>query len=520
MAIDPTTTRLSVDVPLVDDLQVVLEALVHAGSAMWVWDIATDQLFGGGGVQQLLGYPANASLFPTQQDWNAQIHPDDRIDNELAYQAHARGERDPYEHTYRARAADGSWRWLLERGRVVAWDASGAPQRMVGTATDITARIAAEQHEREIRRRLSEVADNLPGVLFQMVSDATGKRFTYVGERCVSLLGIPADALLADSQRFESLRMLDDTAREALARIDPLRSSGPWVTEHAIRHPDGGERWLRVTSHSTVREDGSVAWNGYMEDATEHRALEDARRREADAVAANAAKTRFLSRISHELRTPLNAVLGFSQLMLMDTQAPPTPTQRQRLKLVHEAGQHLLRMIGDLLDLTRIEGGHLPMTLEAVDAGEAVGTALAMLEPLARAAGVRLQAPPPGERVTVRADRTRLQQILLNLLGNAIKYNRRGSDGEVRVTLEPAASGVRIAVHDNGIGIAEGDLARLFRPFERLPAAAARAEGTGIGLTVSQALAVLMEGTIEVASRLGVGSTFTLVLPTAADRAS
>lgn len=514
------TTRLAVDVPLVDDLQAVLEALVHAGSAMWIWDIATDRLYGGGGVQQLLGYPADAMLFPTQDDWNAQIHPEDRVANDAAYQAHARGERTQYEHAYRVRAADGSWRWLVERGRVVAWDADGAPLRMVGTATDITERVHAEQQEQAMRRTLAEVADNLPGLLFQMVTDADGKRFTYVGERCGSLLGVPAAELLRDATVFESMRVLDAASREALDRIDPARGPGPWVTEHAIRRPDGAERWLRVTSRSTLRDDGSVTWNGYMEDVTERRALEESRRREADAVAANAAKTRFLSRVSHELRTPLNAVLGFSQLMLMDAAEPPTRTQRQRLTLVHEAGRHLLRMIGDLLDLTRIEAGQLPLTLQPLDATEAVRSALALLEPAAQAAGVRLAEapqPPADGTAQVRADRTRLQQVLLNLLGNAIKYDRRDGRGEVRVTLQADGPRLRIAVHDHGIGIADADLGRLFRPFERLPAGAARAEGTGMGLAVSQALAGLMDGTIEVTSRVGEGSTFTLVLPRAGD---
>lgn len=496
------------------DLQIVLETLEQARSAMWIWDPRSDRLQGFASVQTLLGYPADDARMASQANWDGLVHPDDAAATDTAYRAHARGETDHYEHTYRARDARGRWRWLLERGRIVARDEDGAPRRVVGTLTDVSDRHLDEQRADEERRRLAQIAGNLPGVLFQMLTSAGSKRFTYVSDRCTDVLGVPAARLLADVLAFEDLRVLDDEARASLARVDPTVGRGPWVTEYPIQRPDGPMRWLRITSTAEPQADGWVAWNGYMEDVTERRALDEERRRAAEAVAANAAKTRFLSRMSHELRTPLNAVLGFAQLMAIDTQEPPTPRQAQRLALMLDAGEHLLRMIGDLLDLTRIEGDQLPLELQPVDAAEAVRSSLALLSPQAAARAITTGMAPVPAPLWVEADPMRLRQVLLNVLGNAIKYNRRG--GRVDVAIDPDASDphhrLAIQVSDTGPGIAPADLPRLFQPFERLGAVHSGIEGTGIGLAVSQGLVQRMNGVITAAASPAGGAVFTIVL--------
>jgi PAS domain S-box-containing protein len=499
------------------DLRIVLDTLEQARSAMWVWDPVSDRLEGFASVQALLGYPADDVRMASQATWDALVHPDDAAATDTAYRAHARGETDHYEHTYRARDAWGRWRWLIERGRIVERGDDGMPRRVVGTLTDVSDRQEVEQRADEERRRLTQIAGNLPGVLFQMLTRAERKRFTYVSDRCADVLGVPADRLLADVMAFEDLRVLDDDARASLARIDPTAGRGPWVTEYPCQRPDGSKCWLRITSTAEPQADGWIAWNGYMEDVTERRALDEERRRAAEAVAANAAKTRFLSRISHELRTPLNAVLGFTQLMAIDKEQPPTPRQAQRLALMREAGEHLLRMIGDLLDLTRIESDHLPLDLQPVDAFEAVQSSLALLGPQAAPRSITTVLAPVHGPHWVIADPMRLRQVLLNVLGNAIKFNRDG--GRVEVSIDPDAADphhrVAIRVADTGPGIAPTDLPRLFQPFERLAAARSGIEGTGIGLTVSQGLVQRMNGVITAAAGPAGGAVFTVVLPRA-----
>jgi signal transduction histidine kinase/ActR/RegA family two-component response regulator len=231
-----------------------------------------------------------------------------------------------------------------------------------------------------------------------------------------------------------------------------------------------------------------------------------------DAERANAAKSDFLSRMSHELRTPLNVVLGFGQIMEM--RGALDERDSEAVEQILKAGQHLLELINEVLDLARIESGRMAISPEPVDVAELTGEAIALIGPLAQERSVHITAELGAGDRHVTADRQRLKQVLLNLLSNAIKYNRDG--GEVTVSCDPAAGGrLRLAVSDTGPGVPEGLIDRLFEPFERLGAEGGRVEGTGLGLALSRQLVELMGGEIGVESREGHGSVFWLELATA-----
>ena len=231
-------------------------------------------------------------------------------------------------------------------------------------------------------------------------------------------------------------------------------------------------------------------------------------------AAASQAKTDFLTGMSHELRTPLNAVIGFAELMRMNAATEPlTLRQHQAVEQILGAGQHLLALIEEVLDLARIEAGKLSMSIEAVDPHLVARQVCQSLKPEAEAAGVTLRAPPVVAGFGVVADRTRLRQILLNLVSNAIRYNRPG--GHVIVELRQGRDGVILSVRDTGAGIPADRMAELFQPFNRLGREASTLAGTGIGLTVSRRLAEAMNGRLEATSREGEGSCFTLHLPLA-----
>ena len=289
------------------------------------------------------------------------------------------------------------------------------------------------------------------------------------------------------------------------------------VYEHAYRILDvaGQWRWMLERGRIVDRSpDGRpLRMVGTQTDITERRALERAREEAAEAQAASRAKTEFLARMSHELRTPLNAVLGFTQLMQIDRSEPPQPEQARRLQLIREAGEHLLHMINDLLDLTRIESGGLALAPSRVELRELVLQVFALLSDAAARQGVALELVP-GPLLGIDADRTRLKQVLINLVSNAIKYNRAGGRVELAVEADADADGtVSIAVTDTGIGIAEEHLVRLFEPFQRGPHERSSIEGTGIGLALTRALVQRMGGAMTVHSRLGEGSVFGVQLP-------
>ncbi|WP_436531792.1 ATP-binding protein [Actinoplanes sp. HUAS TT8] len=228
--------------------------------------------------------------------------------------------------------------------------------------------------------------------------------------------------------------------------------------------------------------------------------------------AADDAKNGFLSRVSHELRTPLNAILGFSELLSF---SEIDDEHRTWAGLIYNAGRHLLALLDDVLDITRIEGGHLALTIEPVRVGALLTEVLDLVRPIADAAAVQLTPLPeiPPESC-VAADRQRLRQVLMNLLSNAIKFNRPSGTVTVTVRSRPAHR-LRIEVADTGRGIAAESLGALFTPFERLDAAKAGFEGTGLGLSLSRHLVTSMHGQIDVTSTQGKGSTFWVDLPTA-----
>ena len=237
-----------------------------------------------------------------------------------------------------------------------------------------------------------------------------------------------------------------------------------------------------------------------------HRASLLLAERAEQANAANRAKTEFLSRTSHELRTPLNVILGFAQLLEADVQGTPSATS---VAQVLGAGRHLLALIDEMLDIARIESGEIKLETQAFELAPMLREVCTLVTPLATKSGVRLELGAVPE-IAVQADPQRLLQVLLNLLTNAVKYNRVA--GSVRISAEQSGEHVRICVADTGIGLAPDQIARLFSPFERLDAERRGVEGTGLGLAISHQLMKRMGGGIEIESELGRGSVFTLRL--------
>jgi PAS domain S-box-containing protein len=399
--------------------------------------------------------------------------------------------------------------WVSRTASIIR-DEQGEPRHFLLMVEDVSERKAGEAALEKSRRELQAaldanqlIMDNSQDVICTI--DEQGC-FLSVNAACEELWGYKAGELVGQRQIdfvFEDDRPMTEAASKAMLETGK-------VTDFVNRY---------------VRKDGtlvdvlwSATWSAkdrimfcVAHDVTERARIEKAlREAKEEADRANHAKSDFLSRMSHELRTPLNSILGFSQLL--DRQCP-TETQRPRIRYILSAGRHLLNLINEVLDISRIEAGTMQLSVEPVCVEETIGEALDLMRPFAAERTITLASNCCLDTATyVLADRQRLKQVLINLLSNAVKYTAvKGC-----VTVSFAESGkdcTRISVRDNGAGIPGDKVTRLFTPFDRLGAEQSAVEGTGLGLALCQRLVHAMNGSIGVNSTLGNGSDFWLDLP-------
>jgi PAS domain S-box-containing protein len=365
----------------------------------------------------------------------------------------------------------------------------------------------------ELRHR--SVLDEIGDVVVRIGSDGN---LSYVNEAWYELTGKPiVDTVGADPMA----NVHPDDRVLAAEHMIAAMAGQPGVREVRFLSKDGGVRWMEVKGRAVFDADGApVGFSGVLHDVTERKAAEaavatardEAERARDVAERASRAKSEFLSRMSHELRTPLNAILGFSQLLEF---AELSGDELDNVEQIRRAGRHLLSLINDAMDISRIESGNLSMSLEPVRVRDIVNASVDLVRTTAADLQVTLAEAGGDADAFVRADQQRLTQVLVNLLSNAIKYNRPAGRVDVSWRRLAGEDRVRIDVADTGIGIAADRMADVFVPFERLGAETTSIDGTGIGLTLTRSMATAMGGRIGVESVLGEGSTFSVDLPPA-----
>jgi PAS domain S-box-containing protein len=409
---------------------------------------------------------------------------------------------------YRVRHRNGDWRVFENVARTLAPDSPDAG--LVANCRDITERVDAERTLRERDEHYRRIIENTSD--FVMIVDDTAA-ITYVGPSATRMLGYAPEEMMGT-------RPVDLVHPDDLSQV---MQDFEWIATHPgepynstfrIRHRDGSWRVFenigRTLSPYSIAE-GVVAFG---RDITERKQAETALgRAKEEAERANRAKSEFLSRMSHELRTPMNSILGFAQLLARGELGAP---QAKSVQHILKAGRHLLHLINEVLEISRIEAGRENFSLEPVALAPVLQEALGLVRPVAQQYGVALrEGDAHGERwpesVHVRADRQRLVQVLLNLLSNAIKYNRPG--GYVRLSCARAAAGCwALRVEDSGRGIPADRVDQLFTPFARLGAELTEVEGTGLGLALSQRLCEAMGGALRLESTSPAGSVFRVEL--------
>jgi PAS domain S-box-containing protein len=412
------------------------------------------------------------------------------------------GPRSSVERRYVCKNGDILW---ITRTACLIRDVDGQPRHFLIMVEDISERKRAEEALCESKRELEAahhanqlIMDNSQDVICTI--DGKGC-FVSVSAACEHVWGY-APGELVGRPYLELVCAEDRAMTESVSQTLLLDGK---ITDFVNRYTRKDGTLVDVLWSASWSETDKTMFC-VAHDVTERSRIEKALREAKDeADRANQAKSEFLSRMSHELRTPLNAILGFGQLLERQN---PTETQRTRVGHIISAGRHLLNLINEVLDISRIEAGNLQLSLEPVCLADALEEALGLMRPLAAERGTELTTSSALDRSDyVMADRQRFKQVLLNLFTNAVKYTPPG--GVVTVSYNMAGpAAMRVMVEDNGAGISAEKLSRLFVPFDRLGAESTTIEGTGLGLALCQRLMQAMNGTIGANSTVDKGSTF------------
>ncbi|MDD2285148.1 MAG: PAS domain S-box protein, partial [Paludibacter sp.] len=417
----------------------------------------------------------------------------------------------------------------------------------LGTKEDITERKLFEKQ----LYKLSKVVEQSPNMILITDLDFI---IEYVNPAFTKVTGYMPEDIVGRQYKYLKTAKADEGEYEEFWEI--LNSDGVWRGENIDKRKNGELYWQDVSINPIYDENGkAIHYISIMQDISIRKKIEEElqelninleqkvvertselsvtneflmneviarKKHEAElklarneAEKANKAKSEFISRMSHELRTPMNSILGFAQLFAMGDLTPP---QRRGVDHILNSGSHLLKLINEVLDISKIEAGKLSLSVEKIKVKEVISEAIDLVHPLTINSKITIKYESRDtDDFSIKADKQRLIQILVNILNNAIKYNKKGGSVSIATSLGENEAGkkdkVKISISDTGVGIAEKDLSKLFIPFERLPNTEMTIEGTGLGLSIAKELISLMDGEINVDSKLGEGSTFQVILP-------
>ncbi len=467
------------------------------------------------GVKKIYGYEADEIMGESKVFPNGVIE-EDRASYRKALEDSAR-DLTPRFWEGRERTKTGEIRWTqtygqprrLENGDIL-WD---------GLIVDVTEGKLAQQALREREELLRSITSSIPGNVYRRIVHPDGRvSYPFVSWGLLPIYGLDPMGELADIERFVDLTHPDDRAgyEEAFARSG--RGLTPFDLVRRIVLPSGETKWIHGVAIPKCHPNGDIVWDGVTFDVTEQKRAEEAIAKAADeAQAASRAKSEFLANMSHELRTPLNAILGFSEVILDEVYGPlQPPNYAEYIKLVRDSGHHLLNVINDILDMSKIEAGRYDLVFERADLSQVVAECVTMVATAAREKSITVENGIVRPLSLARIDRRAAKQVFLNLLSNSVKFT--GPNGKISIIPGSNNGWVEITVKDTGVGIPANAIERIFEPFQQVDASLSRRhDGAGLGLSISRKLMELHGGTLTVRSKPGVGTEVTARFPIGLD---
>jgi PAS domain S-box-containing protein len=492
-------------------------ALAESSRAIpWEADFATYRItYVGPQIEAVVGF--SAADWVGKDLWPERLHPEDRdrILREAADYARAGVD---HNLEYRLIAADDRVVWIRDLVSVIK--SEDGQTWLYGAMVDVTEEKQIEQTLRESEARYRQ-AERVAGLVHWSSVGGDTSRWQEpklaFSDTAAAFFGLPQGSLPATTAEYvDRVVHLDDRERLRRSFADLTRDKAEEFTlEYRIQRKDGSVAVVSEIGRRFLADDGRLqSAFGTVQDVTERKQTEDAlRRAQMEAEIANRAKSQFLANVSHELRTPLNAIIGFSEVMKGELMGPlGSSVYKEYAGDIHESGRHLLAIINDILDLSRVEAGQTALNESTIEVQTLVGACLILVRGKAHAGGLTMSVESSTAVPAIVGDERLLKQTLLNLLSNAIKFTPR--DGAVRISTKATAIGIEIAVADSGIGMSESELAKVAKPFVQLENWLVRKyEGTGLGLSIAKAFCELHGGRLEMVSAPGRGTIATIHLP-------
>jgi len=485
-------------------------AMRGSNDGIWDWDIGANQVYFSRRLRQIFSLTEEETA--SVEAFNKVLHPDDIAIIWEKLNAYLEKQLPAYEITFRVLPSKGNHRWVLSRA-IAVWNEQGKPIRLVGTIMDISTQKQAEEELQQAKESAEQAyleASRFKAVLDKTVDyvamhDPDTLKFIYANQGALDQTGYSREELL----QMTPLDLNPTVNAESMAEIlAPLQSGIAIRFETVHQHKKGTivpiDLQLQYVEIEQVKCLVAMA-----RDITERKQFElNLQQAKELAEFANRAKSIFLANMSHELRTPLNGILGYTQILQRDKTL--TPKQLDGINIIHRSGEYLLTLINDVLDLSKIEAGKIELLPVDFDFNEFISGLTNLFRMRAQQKGIAFNYEPLSPLpVGVWADEKRLRQILINLLGNAIKFTQHGG-----VTLKTGYHNgkIRFQVEDTGVGIVTTDLEKIFEPFQQVGDHKYKAEGTGLGLSITKKLIELMGGELQVESTPGKGSIFWMVL--------
>lgn len=504
------------DVTLQRDQAMRLALIIEsAGLGTWEWDIVSGKVAYSDNWAKMLGYSV-AEIDSDVSSWEKLLNPNDLYRVLHSIQEHFQGKTEEYRCELNMRHKDGSWKWILASGKVTQRDFDGKPSRMVGVHVDI--------HEmKSLQAELSELSERYAFAIAG-TSDGTwdwklGTDEVWYSTRFWTLLGFPAGGPFPANQLHSLLDRLHPEHKEMVqtAIQEHLDNGVLYDVEYQLKLVSGDFGWFRARGAAQRNENGTaVRMAGTLQDIsqikTSERKLQDAQLR---AQAASDAKSEFLANMSHEIRTPMTAILGFADLLASESEGDSTRLNEHKeyVHTIQRNGKQLLKIINDILDISKIEAGKMTVELISTSPRMLVEELLQLMRVNSDAKKLSLNAVLETDLpATVMTDPVRLRQILVNLIGNAIKFTEVGGV-TLFVRFDASVAELQFRIVDTGIGMNTEQSKRLFEPFSQADSSMTRRfGGTGLGLNISKRFAELLGGSIRAESTPGKGSVFVLNL--------